>query len=114
DAEFTEKTKDAVAKLKETGQKAFKEKDKEALKELREQGEALRKTRGEYETKVKDLLKDDQKKTFEEALKARTGSGGRPGFPGGRFGKGGERPAVGGGLLPPDMQEKLKLTDEQK
>jgi Spy/CpxP family protein refolding chaperone len=104
DKDFAEKTKDSLAKFKEAMSKGFK--DKDAMADMREQGQAIRKTRGEFETKVKELLKEDQKKTFEEAIAARPGPGGGPN---GRFG-GGRVQTV----YSPDVQEKLKLTSEQK
>ncbi len=103
--EFTEKTKDTFAKLKELREKG-KDGGKEVFKEIREQTDVVRKARTDLEGKVKDLLKDDQKKTFEDAIAQRR-QGGFGGFPGG--GRGGQ-----GTLLSRDVQEKLGLSAEQK
>jgi len=112
--DFEEKTKSAADKLKELGEKAIKDKNREAFQELREQAQAIRKTRGEFEDKVKGLLKDDQKKTFEEEIKKAAEArrpGGFPGGPGGFPGRGG---AQSTNIFSRDVQEKLNLTAEQK
>lgn len=102
--DFEEKTKEPSDKLKELREK----RDREAFQAMREQMTAIRKTRGEFTDKVKELLKDDQKKTFEEEIAKQTVPGGRPGQPG-QFGRG--QP---GNIFAPDVQEKLGLNAEQK
>jgi Spy/CpxP family protein refolding chaperone len=108
--EFEEKTKTAADKLKELGEKATKDKNREAFQELREQAQAIRKTRTEFEDKVKGLLKDDQKKTFEDEIKTRAEAR-RPGGPGGFPGRGAPQSTS---IFSRDVQEKLNLTAEQK
>jgi len=102
--EFEEMTKPVADKLKELREKA-KDKGREAFQELRTQTEALRKTRGEFEDKVKVVLNDDQKKTFEDESKRQAAAA-----PGGRPGGGGQP----GNLFSAQVQEKLGLNAEQK
>ena len=98
---------------------AFNKKQSQAPDKLRE---AMQKTRDSAEAKLKEVLTDGQKKTFDDLKKdrpARGGFGGRgpggQGFPGGRGGRGG----FGGGfapgqILPSAVQERLELSKEQK
>jgi len=101
DEEFKEKQKANGAKLREAFESKDREKMKAAFESMRADSEKLR---GEYLTKVEGFLTDDQKKTFAEVKNDR---GGRPGF----AGPGGPGSAQ---VLPPFLQERLKLTDEQK
>jgi len=121
--EFDEKVKPAADKLKELREKAGKDRgDREAFQALREQGETIRKTRGEFEDKVKGLLTDDQKKTFEQESRRPAPPGDRPGQPGrGQPGRGqpGRDPQPGrggppGGIFSAEVQERLGLSAEQK
>jgi Spy/CpxP family protein refolding chaperone len=85
-AEFTDKSKDglqaakeAFASNREAIQKARKDKDKAALKQamtpVREKVQDFVKARADYESKVRDVLNDDQKKTFDELKAEQFGSG---------------------------------------
>jgi hypothetical protein len=79
--EFGDKSKDAVAAVKDEYaknrdaiRKARQDKDRAALKQamapVREKVRDVIKLRSEYEDKVKDVLNDDQKKTFAELQSA--------------------------------------------
>ncbi len=96
--EFQEKQKDAQAKVRE----AFKARDRAKVKEATE---TYQKVRTDYLGKVEAVLNDEQKKTFE---RVRREGQGRPNIDV-RIGGG-----VPGQILPPAVQERLKLTDEQK
>lgn len=106
--------KAVLDKLRDAMQQARQNKDRD---KLREQFQAFRqeaeKLRGEVEAKLKELLSDEQKKKFEELKKNLPQATGRPfglfarpGFP--------QRAAAPGQLLPPELQERLGLTAEQK
>jgi len=86
--EYKAKTKEPAAKLKEAFvqnqeaiKKARQDKDKAAMQTalapLREPFLEVRKLRDEYRDKVKAALNDEQKKTFEDALKEAPGAGGK-------------------------------------
>jgi Spy/CpxP family protein refolding chaperone len=115
--EFADKEKEAVGKAREAMQKAVQDRDRDAIRKAAEQvGAALRdgrKLRDDYEGKVKAVLTDDQKKTYEAALKERPRGGIAGGFPGGAggFGRAAQGPKE---LSSPDVQQKLNLTAEQK
>lgn len=121
--EFEDKNKDALdkvkesaAKAKETMEKARQDKDKDGFRkageQMREATEAVQKLRKDLEGQLSSVLNDDQKKKLQEAAGKEAG---RPSAP-----KPGERPGKGpagreaGGVIPPMLQERLKLTDEQK
>ena len=100
--EYGEKRKEAMTKLRDFA----KDRDREKLKEALESQKNLR---GDYLAKVEKILTDTQKKTFEEVRRESPipvrPIGALPGAAGG---------AVPGQILPPQAQERLKLTDEQK
>jgi hypothetical protein len=84
--EFTDKSKDALAAVKDEFaknrpaiQKARKDKDRAALKEamtpVRAKVQDFLKVRSEYEDKVRAALNDDQKKTFDELKTEQFGTG---------------------------------------
>jgi Spy/CpxP family protein refolding chaperone len=78
-----EKLKDALAKNQEAIKKARQDKDKAALKDaaskLRDPAMEAKKLRDESREKVKAVLNDEQKKTFEEVLKEEPAIGGKVG-----------------------------------
>lgn len=124
--DFEEKNKDAidkmkesVAKAKETMEKARQDKDKDGFRkageQMREAAEAAQKLRKDLEGQLAGVLNDDQKKKLQEAAAAGK-EGGRPGAakPGERPGKGPAGKEAGSSFIPPQLQERLKLTDEQK
>lgn len=97
--EFQQKHKDLVAKF----EAALKDKDRAKYKEATEAQQQLR---PDYLKKLSGLLNDVQKKALEDL---------RPEKPRVRPGAEGARAvAAPGQLLPPPLQERLKLTDEQK
>ncbi len=108
-AEFEDKTKDSVEKVTA----AMKEKTAESRKEAMEVMQTISKTRGEFQDKVKGVLKDEQKKTYEEEVKNQPAPGGRGGpgggGPGGGFGRG-----AAANIFSTATQDKLGLSDEQK
>jgi Spy/CpxP family protein refolding chaperone len=113
--EYTEKQKAAFENSRDAIKKAFEDKDREAVKKAFEESKtAVEKVRNEFFDKASGLLTDEQKKKLEEIKKDRPNIGGfNPGNrPEGRPGAGG--PAAPGQVLPPALQEQLKLTDEQK
>lgn len=82
--EYREKSKEAVGKLRdefsskqESLKKAREDKDKAALRDalvsLRDPLTEYRKVRGEYRDKVKAVLNDEQKKTFDEVVSSEGG-----------------------------------------
>jgi Spy/CpxP family protein refolding chaperone len=110
--EFKEKQKGSREKIRDAIQSKDKDKIQEAIQGLRTDGEMLR---SDYLAKVEALLTAEQKKTFADVKndQPRRGfGGGIPGLPGGRPGS--TLPVVPGKVLPNELQEKLKLTDEQK
>lgn len=114
--EFADKSKDLGGKVREDFQKAIKDKDKDAIKTaataMREVREKEEKLRSEFQEKVAAVLTDAQKKTFEDVKKEQPGRGAPGGFqPFARPGAGGGAPGL---VLPKNVQEELKLTDEQK
>jgi hypothetical protein len=100
--EFQEKQKELQARMQE----AIKNRDHNKLVEA---AQAKQKLRPDYLTPLEGVLNDAQKKDLEEI--SREGSHGRLNIGGGPFRPGGTVP---GQLLPPQLQERLKLTDEQK
>lgn len=117
--EFEKKSKDAQAKLRESMKRSREDGGREGFQKIREQMEAMRKLRTEYRDKAMGVLNDDQKKKYEAALRDRF-----RGFPGRRPPQPPTQPqprprppeATRGlsPILPPDVQRRLKLTDEQK
>lgn len=99
DDEYKDKAKANGEKLREAFQSKDKDKIADALQSLRTDGEKLR---TDYLAKVEGLLSADQKKTFEEVKAQRPGIGG--------FGRGG----TPGQALSTGLQERLKLSEEQK
>ncbi|MBI2808928.1 MAG: hypothetical protein HYX68_28430 [Planctomycetes bacterium] len=85
-------------------------------KKIRDHIDAQRKLRPDYLAKVESILTDEQKKIFDEVRRERQGNFG-PGFPGLPFGNF-QPPAFGGfgpgKFLSRDLQERLKLSDEQR
>ncbi len=121
--EYDEKSKDTTDKIRQEIQDAIQNQNFQALGGLNQKMQEVQKVRTDYEGKVKDLLTDDQKKTFETALKDRpTGGFGGFGGGGGIGGFGGGAGGFGGGarvqtpkeLTSTDVQDKLNLTKEQK
>jgi Spy/CpxP family protein refolding chaperone len=108
--EVRARQKAVLEKLRDAMQQARQNKDRD---KLREQFQAFRqeaeKLRDEVQAKLKELLSDEQKKKFEELKKSLPQAGERP-F--GRFGF--PQRAAPGQLLPPELQERLGLTAEQK
>jgi hypothetical protein len=100
DDEYKDKAKANGEKVREALKGADKDKIAEAFQNSRTEGQKLRE---DYLAKVEGLLSADQKKTFEE-VKAQ-----RPGF-GGFGGRGG----APGQVLSSGVQERLKLSEEQK
>jgi protein CpxP len=103
--EFKDKSQPINDKLAELRKGGF---NQDSIKDMREQNKALQELRGDYQKKVTALLNDDQKKTYEEAIQNRGFGGGFGGF--GGFGGGG----TPGQILSPALQDRLKLTQEQK
>lgn len=100
DEEYKDKAKANGEKVREALKGADKDKIAEAFQNSRAEGQKLRE---DYLAKVEGFLSADQKKTFEE-VKAQ-----RPGF-GGFGGRGG----APGQVLSSGLQERLKLSEEQK
>jgi len=101
DEEYKDKAKANGEKIREAFQSKDKDKIAEAMQSLRTEGQKLRE---DYLAKVEGFLNSDQKKTFDE-VKAQ-----RPGGFGGFGGRGG----APGQVLSPGLQDRLKLSDEQK
>lgn len=113
--EYTEKQKAAMENSRDALKKAFEDKDREAIKKAFEESKgAVEKVRDQFFDKAAGLLNDEQKKKLEEIKKERPNAGGfAPGNrPEGRPAPGGA--AAPGQVLPPAVQEQLRLTDEQK
>ncbi len=87
--EFDEKSKETTDKVRQEIQDAIQNQNFQGLAGLNQKMQEVQKIRTDYEGKVKALLTDDQKKTFETALKDRP-TGGIGGF-GGAGGFGGFR-----------------------
>src|SRR5262249_46079000 len=99
--EFKEKQKASGEKLREAFQSKDKDKIKDAFQNVRGDAEKLR---TDYLTKVESLLTAEQKKTFADVKNEQPRFGGRgPGAGGG-----------GASVIPPRIQEKLGLSEEQK
>lgn len=107
--EFDEKLKEATGKVRDDLKKAIADKDKDAIKtafgQMREAREKEDKLRTDYESKLAALLTDEQKTKFEDVKKDQPKEG--------SFGRGGARRGPGQ-VLPSEIQQELKLTDEQK
>ena len=103
-ADFDKQNQEAQAKMKDAIQSKDREKIRAATQQL---GVNPFKARQELETKVKDVLTEEQKKKFDEQRPQGRPGFGRPGFPGGP----GPQPGV---ILPAPLQERLELTAEQK
>src|SRR5579862_8391676 len=103
--EFEDKVKDKTGKIRDELEQAIQNQDIETIRKLPELMRNIRqeaqKVRDDYEGKLKGLLTDDQKKTFEAVMKDRPPAGGFPG--GGIFPGGGGFP--GGGRTPPQPKE---------
>lgn len=96
DRELTDKTRDVTKTAREKMEKARADKDRAGMKAAQDELAQAQKARGEYESKVRELLTADQKKTYEElAQKPRSGPEALQ-------------------LIPTQIQERLELTDEQK
>lgn len=95
ETEYKDQQKAAGDKLRD----AFTNKDRKAIQEASAESA---KVRTDALAKVEALLSDEQKKTFEQVKQVQI----RRPLPG----AGG----VGGPVLPPAVQDRLKLTDEQK
>jgi Spy/CpxP family protein refolding chaperone len=101
-SEYTDKQKGNTEKIREAFQSKDAEKIKSATETLRADGQKLR---TDCLAKVEQFLTGDQKKIFEEVKAQQPGRGGFGG------GAGGGTP---GTVLSSGMQDRLKLTDEQK
>jgi len=121
---FEKDQKASMDKLREAMQKARDDGDRDAARgvfeKMRETTQANQKARDAAEDKIKGILTDEQKKKFDEIKKDRPQRPGFPGggFPGGGF-PGGGFPGRGSGvapgqILPPFVQQRLELSDEQK
>ncbi|MBI1917780.1 MAG: Spy/CpxP family protein refolding chaperone [Planctomycetes bacterium] len=120
---FNKKQSEGMDKLREAMQKARDSGDQDAFREVMQKARAMmqdtEKARDSAEAKLKEVLTEGQKKTFDDLKKdrpARPGFGGRgpggQGFPGGRGGFGGG--FAPGQILPSAVQERLELSKEQK
>jgi Spy/CpxP family protein refolding chaperone len=115
---FDKEQKAATDKLREAMEKARDGGDREAFRDIMQKARELRegneKARTDAEAKLKAILTDEQKKTFDEIKKDRPA---RSPFPGGRgpgvFG-GGFGGFAPGQILPGIVQERLELSKEQK
>jgi len=110
-ADFDEKAKAVAEKVREAMQKARENMDRDAFAQIREITQEAQKAREDATGKITALLTDEQKKTFEELQqqRRRRGPGGGPGGqPFGRFG------GTPGQILPPALQQRLELTNDQK
>jgi Spy/CpxP family protein refolding chaperone len=117
--EFTSAQKKGAEKLHEAMEKARQDKNPEGFRKVgelvRETIEAAQKRRTQAEGKLKEVLTEEQKKTYEQLKKELPPfPGGQPPFPGGTppFFPG--MMQVPGQILPPHLQQLLKLTPEQK
>jgi Spy/CpxP family protein refolding chaperone len=112
EAEYKDKQKDLLAKVRESVQGGNAQGITEALRNLRGDQQKLR---NDYLAKVEGTLTDEQKKTFADVKKEQPGRGRGagglqlPNLPG----RNAPTPPVGD-VLSKAAQEKLKLTDEQK
>jgi len=121
--DFHAKQKEAMTKFQETMEKARKEGNPSNPGKMAQLGQEFfassRKLHTEAEGKLKGLLTEDQKKTYEELKKQLPpGPGAFPPFVGGQPpftgpGPGMMRPFPGH-ILPPFVEVSLKLSNEQK
>lgn len=118
---FDKEQKAATDKIREAMEKARDGGDREAFRDIlqkaRELRESTEKARTDAEAKLKAILTDEQKKTFDEIKKDRPARGGFPGGGpgGGGFGGfGGFGRMTPGQILPSVVQERLELSKEQK
>ena len=112
EAEYKDKQKDLLAKVRESVQGGNAQGITEALRNLRGDQQKLR---TDYLAKVEGILTDEQKKTFADVKKEQPGRGRGAGglqLPN-LSGRTAPTPPVGD-VLSKAAQEKLKLTDEQK
>jgi len=112
EAEYKDKQKDLLAKVRESVQGGNAQGITEALRNLRGDQQKLR---NDYLAKVEGTLTDEQKKTFADVKKEQPGRGRGAGglqLPN-LSGRTAPTPPVGD-VLSKAAQEKLKLTDEQK
>ncbi len=115
---FDKEQKAATDKVREAMEKARDGGDADGLRDIlqkaREMMQGNEKARADAEGKLKAILTDEQKKTFDEIKKDRPA---RSPFPGGRgpgvFG-GGFGGFAPGQILPGVVQERLELSKEQK
>jgi hypothetical protein len=108
EVEFKDKQKAASDKLQETLKGGDRAKNQEAIQTFRTESA---KSRDESLAKVESLLNDEQKKTLAQVknappVQARPGAVLAPQWA--------PLQQVGGQVIPPTAQQKLKLTDEQK
>jgi Spy/CpxP family protein refolding chaperone len=121
---FDKEQKAATDKVREAMQKAREGGDadgfRDILQKAREVMQGNEKARTDAEAKLKAILTDEQKKTFDEIKKDRPAG---PAFPGGRGTGGGGFPPGGfapfgrltpGQILPSAIQDRLELSKEQK
>jgi hypothetical protein len=97
--EFQQKQKDIQAKLEEARKNGDRAKYREAT-------QAEQQLRSDHLARLAGVLTDAQKKTLQETRGDKPR--GRPNVDGARGG------AIPGPLLPPQLQERLKLTEDQK
>ena len=116
EAEYKDKQKDLLAKVRESVQGGNAQGITEALRNLRGDQQKLR---NDYLAKVEGTLTDEQKKTFADVKKEQPGRGrgagglqlpNLPNVPG----RAAPTPAPVGDVLSKPAQDKLKLTEEQK
>jgi Spy/CpxP family protein refolding chaperone len=112
-----DKLRDVMSQVREAMTKAGTDKDRDAMRrafqDLRAQGQTIHKLREEFDTKLAGVLRDEQKKQYEELKKERSPfarfrdrrSGGRPNSD--------SRPGVSG-LLPRELQNDLSAEQKEK
>src|SRR5262249_28076555 len=114
--ESFEKLREVMEKARQGGDQGAR---RQATETLREAMQARQKATEDAETKLKEVLTDEQKKRFEDIKRDRPrGFGGFGGFGGGGgLGGGlggGFAPVTPGQVLPAALQDRLELTKEQK
>jgi hypothetical protein len=109
--EFGEKQRETFTKMRESFEKASKE-GKEAITKFQEEAkETMQKQFQEAEAKLKEILNEEQQNTLEQMKKE--GPAAFSGPPPGAYPMMAFR-MFPGQILPPPVQEMLKLTPEQK